>query len=299
MRHDARPTISFHRAGGGSFTLGAAGSDAPVQSIHGAEGLGVAPVSFSTSPRLAGHGSVLRGERLNERDPFIPVYMEAPTMSELNGVRGDLLRFLSPLDKRELTLRVDVPGRDRWREIPVRYSRGLEGDYGDGYHGTWEKRGIEFKAVDALWRGEPESVPSRQLDGAMKPFLSTTVPFFPVKLAGSTVAGRAVLEVGGDAPTRPVWTITPPGQDLRITHVETGARFGVDGLIAEPIIIDMNRRGPYLASTGERLWARVPLDWGQLFELTPGRNTVEFSMVGSTPESIVHMTYSPRYLAGY
>lgn len=297
MRDDAVPVISFHRAGGGSLALG--NGAGPITRLNGMQGIGVAPTRFATSPRLAGHGTVMRGKRLEERDLFIPVLLEAESMSGLDELREGLVRFLSPLDPRELTLRVTVPGRDRWREIPVHYSSGLQGDYGSSYFGHWEKLGLEFKAADALWRGQPLSVPSQQLDGAVKPFLSKTQPFFPVKLAASTVAGRVTVEVAGDAPTRPVWTITPPGEDLRIEHLESGARFGIDGLITEPIVIDMHRRGPYLASSGERLWNRVPLDAGTLFELTPGRNTVQFSMVGSTPESGVDMTYSPRFLAGY
>lgn len=300
MRHDAVPTISFHRAGGGSYTLGAAGSAAPVRLARGATGLGIAPPSFATSPKLAGHGSVKRGKRLNERDTMLPVMLSTSSMSGLNDVREDLVRFLSPLDERELTLRVDVPGRDRWREIPVDYAGGLEGDFDDAYHGTWEKRVLEFKATEALWRGEPVRV-SKQTDTAdAKPFLSATQPFFPVILADSTVAGQLTVDVQGDAPTYPVWTITPPGSDLLIRNRDTGARFYLDGLLTETIHLDMEIGRLWSASdpTGETYWDRVDEDF-RMFALQPGRNQLDFSLVGATDASEVNVTYSPRFLAGY
>lgn len=296
MRDDAVPVVSLHRSGGGSLVLG--NGAGPITRLNGMQGFGVAPVGFSTAPVLAGHGSVLRGRRLEERELFVPIMMEAETMSGLDEIRDGLTRLLSPLDDRELTLRVSVPGRGRWREIPVHYSRGLQGDYGTSYFGTWEKLGLEFKATEALWRGEPVQV-SRQVAPGVKPFLSQTEPFFPVILAGSTIAGRIDIDVQGDAPTAPVWTITPPGEDLSIRHVGTGARFYLDGLLTETIHLDMGSGRLWSASSPDGgLWDRVSVDT-RLFELTPGRNQVDVVFVGATPDSMVHVHYSPRYLAGY
>lgn len=297
MKRDAVPTISLHRAGGSSVTLGPASSGA-VRLLYGSQGLGVAPTSFSTNPRVAGHGSVLRGHRLDEREVFIPVLLWGESMSELNLTRDELTSFLSPLDGRPLTLRVSSPDRERWREIPVRYSGGLQGDYGQGYHGHWQRTGLEFKAVDALWRAEPLQV-SRQVAPPRKPFLSATTNFFPVELAAATISGRIEVDMVGDAPTHPVWTVTPPGDDLTIKHVETGHRFFLGGTLTETVTIDMEA-GSLTSVTypnGE-LWDRVSLD-SRLFELDPGPNTLEFSMVNATANSMVHVTYSPRFLAGY
>lgn len=300
MLHDAVPSISFHREGDGSLHLGRAGGPGALNLIRGAQGLGAAPVSFSSAPRLAGHGSVFRGKRLDERDIFLPLELRGGTMSGANTVRDDLRRFLSPLDDRELTLRVSVPGRDRWREIPVHYAGGLEGDDDDQYHGHWERVGLELKSLEALWRGEPESQPF-QVDAPTKSFLSLTEPFFPVLLADSTVAGRIQVDVAGGAPTAPLWTITPPGEDLLIRHAESGSEFFLEGYLGETVNLDMSNGRLWSASDpmGDLLWERVPADRGQLFQLTPGRNTIEFALVGSTADSMVHVTYAPRYLAGY
>lgn len=299
MLHDAIPTISFHRAGNGSMSIGPARSPRGLSLVFGSQGLGAAPVSFSSAARLAGHGSTLRGKRLDEREIFLPIRIDAPSMSEANKTREDLIRFLSPLDPSELTLRVQVPGRDRYREIPVHYSGGLEGDFDGSYRGNTQAIGLELKATEALWRGEPVSI-SHQVDPGTKSFLSTTENFFPVLLADSTVAGRIQVDVAGDAPTAPVWTITPPGEDLVIRHEESGAEFYLDGFLSESITLDMSNGRLYSASdpNGDLLWERVSVE-SRTFQLNPGRNSIEFALVGSTPDSMVHVTYAPRYLAGY
>lgn len=298
MLDDAVPVISFHRAGGESFVLGAPKQGQPASLLYGSQGLGVSPVSVASSPRLAGHGSTLRGKRLEGREIFIPVLLEAPTMSDLNTIRDELTRILSPLDPRELTLRVSVEGRDGWREIPVHYVNGLSGDYGDGYYGDWQSIGLEFEALDALWRGEPVQY-GRQITPSSKPFLSKTEHFFPIILSSSVVTGGLAIDVEGDAPTAPMWMITPPGDDLLIEHVDTGAKFFMDGLITEPISLDM-KTGRLVAETEQdgQLWDRVSVD-SRIFELTPGHNRLKFVMAGATELSRVDITYTPQYLAGY
>lgn len=300
MRFDATPRVSFHRDGGDSLLIYDAKYNHLPTLIHGAQGLGAAPVSFSSNARLAGHGSTLRGKRLGERDIFLPLRLDTGHMLASNNYRERILRFLSPLDDRELTLRLDVPGRDGWREIPVHYAGGLEGDYGGDYRGNTESIGLELKATEALWRGEPVSI-SHQVSPATKPFLSTTEPFFPVMLADSTIAGRITVEVAGDAPTYPLWTITPPGEDLTIRHEESGSEFYLDGLLTENVMLDMSNGHLWSASDpdGDMLWERVPTDRGRMFSMKPGRNSIEFAMIGSTTDSMVHVTYAPRYLAGY
>lgn len=290
------PVVSFHRADGSAVVLGNGEHGNPITRIHGMQGFGAGPVSFATSARLAGHGSVLRGARIDERELFVPVLLEAESVPELDKVREELIRFLSILDASELTVRVSAPGRDAWREIPVVYAGGLDGDFGDGYWGVWQRLGLKFKAVDALWRGEPVSV-SKQITPARKPFLSATEPFFPVKLAGSTVLGRISLDIAGDAPTSPAWTITPPGEDLLIRRLDTGVRFYLDGLITAQVVVDMAAGRVYDAVTGENLNHRTSLD-SRFFDLAPGHQELEFSMVSSTSASMLHLVYRPRYLAG-
>lgn len=292
------PQLSFHREGGRSLVLGDPRRPDPISVIYGVEGLGAAPVTVVSSPRLAGHGSVLRGSRMEEREIFVPVHLHSDTVGGANELRSYLMEVLSPLDERELTLRVADPRHEAWREIPVRYTGGLEGNFGEGYRGKWQRIGLKLRALDALWRGEPAQIP-KQVTPATKPFLSTTVRFFPVQLADSTVAGQMTIDVQGDAPTWPVWTVTPPGSDLSIKHLGTGAKFQLSGLLTETVHLDMDTGRLWSQTYPDgQLWDRVSVD-SRTFELTPGRNQLEFALIGANSSSMVHVTYAPRYLAGY
>lgn len=277
------------------ITLGNGETDNHAHLLNGSQGLGIAPPTFASSEVPGGDGSLLRGKRLGERDVFIPVYLEADTEAALDEHRADLIRLLSPTDPRDLFVRVQAPGSESYRELRVHYAGGLAGDFGSTYWGTFQTIGLEFRAFDAFWLGQPLSI-SQQVDPARKPFLSTTTPFFPIMLADSTVDAQIVLQIGGDSPTWPVWTITPPGEDLLISHTETGKRFYVDGLLAEPLVIDMENAEVRTLS-GEDRWSSASMD-SQPFMLQPGRNVLDFSMVGATADSLVHVTYRPRYLAG-
>ena len=291
--------ISLYREGSGEmFTFDSTGtSGSPLVLIEGAEGLGMAPTSWASSPRIAGHGSVVRGTHLGSREVFIPFLLDAGSASAFDLWMGRLAQLLSPLDPAPLILRVQPAGREAYREIEVGYKSGLEGN-GEQYRGDWASIGLTLEAAEALWSGAPE-ITTKQVAPGSKPFISNTVSFLPVMIGESVVQGQVVVEVRGDAPTWPTWTITPPGSDLLISHLGSKQRFQILGSLTEPVTIDMG--SGVLTSPSKplgELWDQVPPDKGSLFELRPGRNVMTFSMVGSTTESMVHMEYRPRYLRG-
>lgn len=291
------PEIGFRR-GGERYQLAdpaEPGNDMPML-IRGSTGLGVAPVTVTSDPLVGSHGSMLRNVRLTERDITIPVFLQQDTQPGLDEVRRGMEAFLSPL-KPGLNLSVSREGQD-YREIGVVYTGGLEGDYGADYHGVWEKRLLEFKATDALWRGVPETI-SKAVAPGVKPFVSNTIAFFPIILGASTVQGRVTFSVRGDAPTAPVWTITGPGRDLVIREISTGKVFKVDGTITEPITIDMAAGDITSAgSTRGELWSRVSLD-SEMIPMSPGTSEWEVSMVGATTASRIDVSYEPRWMVGY
>lgn len=293
-------SITLHRAGGESVTLGAVHStDSPLVLIEGAQGLGMAPTSHTTAGRLVGHGSILRGSRMDEREIFLPFVLDPGTGPVgYNDWLDKLSRIVSPLDRRELTLRVQPIGRDSWREIPVKYAGGLD-SMGELYRGDYGSIGLRFKAFDALWRGSPVTI-RQQVNPGRKPFLSATEPFFPVMLADSVIAGEIKVHVQGDAPTWPTWTVSPPGSDLTISKLATGETFQLLGLIDEVITLDMRRSR--LTSPGSpdgALWDDVPPEKGAMFQLDQGSNDLQFAMVGASESSYLHLTYHPRYLRGH
>ena len=293
--------ISFHREGGGSIVLGEHEEDTnPYHLMDGTQGLGMPSVSFSTQPRISSPGDVLRGKHVGGREGIVvPILIRGTTSEAVTTAEDNLRKLLSPIDQRPLWLRVKTRGRASYREIAVHYKGGLEGNYSkEVYRGTSHRVAVEFKATEALWRGSPEYI-DQQVDPGVKSFLSTTESFFPVMLADATVDAQITLFVAGDAPTFPVWKITPPGEDLLITHLRTGSKFYLNHLFTEPVTVNMGTKKITSASmSNNQLWQKVSLD-SRMFALDPGDNTLEFSMVGSSELSRVEVTYYPRYLGGH
>lgn len=293
-----KTVLSFRREGGQTIRLGNGEHGRAFHLLEGSLGLGIAPASFASTAVPSGHGSHLRGKRLEERDVFVPVLVEASSPASLITEKDRLERLLSPVDPRPLWLRVEVPGRDEYRELPVHYAGGLQGDYGSEAGYDFLRLGIQLRSFSAFWYGAEKTI-SRSVDPGSKPFLSATEPFFPIVLADSTVDAQLKLNVVGDAPTFPVWTITPPGEDLNIVHTTTGRKFFVDGNLTETLTIDMEEERLSSATIAEATWwDRVSAD-SHPFPLLPGENVLEFSLVGADSTSLVHVTYRPRFLAGH
>ena len=282
------PVVSFSR-GGEDFVLGRSGEDS-VLHLYGSTGLGVAPVSVESSPRLTGDGSVVRGVRYDSREVYLPLFLESETVGGLSEVRRRLNRLLAP-HLGPVDVRVVDPATDTDRMIRGYYTEGLDGDFGDGFHGTWQTLGLTFECPDPWWLG-PERVKSLRVDPGSKPFLSESEPFFPVVLAESVVQGDWSVAVEGDGPVFPVWEVTGPGTDLRIIRGDD--RIEIDGEVRAGETLRIDTAAGRI--TPDR-WDDVSLR-SRLFPLTPGANRLNVSMVGATEDTIVRLVYRERYLEG-
>lgn len=282
------PVVSFARDGQ-VFELGRSGQD-PVLHLHGSTGLGVAPVDIAKTDRITGDGSVVRGVRYTDREVYIPLAVEAESAAALSEVRRTLNRLLAPhLGPVEVRIQDPATGTDRM--IRGYYTDGLDGDFGDSFHGTWQTLGLTFSCPDPWWLGPERTVELRVNPGA-KPFLSETVPFFPVVLAQSVVQGRFEVTIEGDGPVWPSWEVLGPGTDLVIARgqdqIEISGAFP-DG---EPVLID--------AASGRITpdrWADVSLR-SRLFSLDPGHQSLTVTLVSATTDTLVRLTYRERYLEG-
>lgn len=285
------PLVSFAK-GALSFDLGRSGTDRAAH-LYGSQGLGVAPVDIGKSDRLAGDGSIVRGVRFGDRDVFVPVLLQAPTMGDLHLLRRELTRVVAPVsgdpEGSRVTVRIEDPSTGTVRTILGIYREGLEGDFGDGYHAVWQTVGLVFDCPDPWWLGEDRTA-SMSLGGGAKPFLSDTVDFFPVMLAESAVAGDLVVRVEGDAAAAPVWEITGPGEDL-VIESEAG-RIQIDGEFAAGEVVRVNTVTGRI--TPDR-WDDTSLD-SRLFHLPVGTSTIHVSMVGATTDTMVRLVWQERWL---
>lgn len=285
------PIVSFSRDGR-VFELGRSGLS-PILHKHGSTGLGLAPVEIAKSERLDGDGSVVRGIRYGDRDVFIPLRMEAESIGALSELRRSLNELLAP-DLGEVEVRIEDPATGSDRMIRGYYKDGLDGDFGTGYHGYWQNLGLTFECHDPWWLG-PERIVELRINPGSKPFISSTVPFFPVMLAQSSVQGVFQVDIRGAGPVDPSWEIVGPGTDLRISNGSEVIEMDGSFLAGQPVLIDTTGEGEILPNSR---WLDTSLR-SRLFKLERGLQTITVTLVGATTETLVRLTYRERYREGY
>jgi hypothetical protein len=172
---------------------------------------------------------------------------------------------------------------------------------------------VEAGTYVGLWFSDQSTasgkVYSRNPDGSSQEAAKSTtgsVPFFPIRLSGSSVQGEYDLDIGGDLPTWGVYTITGPGKDPVLTCGDK--TMAITGDVTEPITIDMNPRvaditTPTLQS-GE-MWDRAgevvagQIENADFWQLEPGTVHLGMSMVDATNISTIKVEYTERWLAAY
>lgn len=282
------PIVSLSR-NGETFTLGR-GPDDPVLHLYGSTGLGLAPVDIASTDRITGDGSIVRGVRYGAREVYLPLLMESDSVAGLSVMRRELNRLLAP-HLGPVEIRIEDPASGTDRMIRGYYREGLDGDFGDGFHGSWQTLGLMFECPDPWWLGPEQTVDLRVNPGS-KPFLSDAAPFFPVILAQSTVQGRFDVTIEGDGPVWPAWEVLGPGTDLVIARgtdrIEIAGTFSP----TSPVLIDTAAG----RITPDR-WADTSLR-SRLFSLDPGQQSLTVTLVSATPATLVRLTYRERYLEG-
>ena len=287
------PVVTFSR-NGQALTLGRSGEE-PTLHLKGSTGLGVAPVDIAKTDRITGDGSIVRGVRYTDRELFIPLLVEQPSSGDLSLWRRELTRLLAPSSGDPagslVEVQIEDPATGTVRMIRGIYQDGLDGDYGDDTDGSWQTLGLTFTCPDPWWLG-PERLVELRVNPGAKPFLSDTVPFFPVILAQSVVQGRLDVEIDGDGPVSPVWEVLGPGTDLRISDGSSVIEIDGDFPAGSPVVID--------AGSGRIVpdrWADTSLR-SRLFDLAPGRHSLTVTLVSATADTLVRLTYRERYLEG-
>lgn len=281
------PIVSFSRDGQ-ALELGRSG-EAPALHLTGSTGLGLAPVDIKSSERLSGDGSIVRGVRYGARDVYVPLLLSGTELSVAEA-RRDLTRLLAPhLGTVDVRIHDPVTGTDRTIRGYLR--EGMEGDFGSDFGRSWHRLGLTFECPDPWWLG-PERLVELRVNPGAKPFLSDTVPFFPVILAQSVVQGRFDVEIDGDGPVSPVWEVLGPGTDLRISDGSSVIEIDGDFPAESPVVIDTGS-GRIVPDR----WADTSLR-SRLFDLAPGRHSLTVTLVSATADTLVRLTYRERYLEG-
>lgn len=274
------------------FELGREPDSLPALHLYGSTGLGLPSVDIAKSDRITSDGSIVRGVRYTDREVFLPLLLEASTVQELNGIRQGMYDLMAP-DRGLVEVQIEIPnGPDAeptFRSIFGYLTEGLDGNFGDGYHGVWQTLGLTFTCPDPWWLG-PEQTMTLQINPGVKHFISDTQEFFPVVLAESYAQGAWAIPVDGDSDVWPTWEVTGPGTDLIIQRgterIFIKGEFRAD---AGVLRIDTERG----RITPDR-WADLSLD-SRLFPLRAGINALKVSLGNATVDTTVRLAWRERY----
>ena len=283
----AAEPISFTSTGLDAFTL-----------LEGIEGIGLPPVDHRLTERSGGYGSILRSTHLKEREIFVPLKIMGANQEEVLTAWRRLLDALHP-SRGSARLEVRLPGAAP-RFIDVLYKEGLKGEFGQKYRKTHLSVGLTLLAPHPLFYGEDHLLSWSPKSSEGKHFVSDSQPFFPLILTPSTVGELTEITIESDQNVTPVWRITGPVTDVKVTHQESGAFFQVRETFkpGEWMVLDVATYDVFdSVHTRGELWDKVA-DGSTLFQLPPGKNTIRVEATNMTDASGIQLVYKPTYLRG-
>jgi hypothetical protein len=111
----------------------------------------------------------------------------------------------------------------------------------------------------------------------------------------STTTDQAVIDVDGNRPTPPVFTIFGPVTDPRILNDVTGQEMKFSGIVlgvTDTLVVDVKSRTVKLNGTTNRRNTLTAPTW---FDLQPGQNVIRFRAGSSDPTADLQIDYYPAW----
>jgi hypothetical protein len=269
----------------------------------GATGLGVPPVSVSTSTTPGMPGSWIDEVSELEREVFLPLEFasevsQAEFFARMKRLRSVVIPEWSTVDVTEPgTFRLVISSSVGERALTVLYKSGLEGKWGGGDSGArWERFGLVLLAVDPYWRArEPVELEFEAGAGDVA-FLSTSASDpWPRQLSASVAIGANMeIYVDGDVPVWPVVTVLGPASFAELTWPDADVRVpqGVPTSSALVLSTDPRRRTARL--DGAIAWNRIAFD-STVAPLRPGVNIINASVGTSGADTGLVLSWTPGY----
>jgi Phage tail protein len=149
--------------------------------------------------------------------------------------------------------------------------------------------------VDA-WQAELGSSATAYCDGDQSGCSWAGVPHASISTREAAFDGVSV-NVLGDASTWPRWTIVGPATSVLLVHFGQNRRLGLVGSVSDGSVVTIDTRpGQQSISddAGNNLFGRLTIGFS-LFALDPGRNDISVALTGTTANSAVSLTYTPRW----
>lgn len=158
---------------------------------------------------------------------------------------------------------------------------------------------LTFLATYPFWRSVNEVVETFALDNPPNWF-----PIFPLQLGGDAIVSVFQLDNFGHVPVFPIWKITGPGSNPKITKQTTGEYIALTnngGITLDSgqfITVDAQAKKITL-NDGTNLMSK--LDWGSSFFSIPANGvfeegvSIKAEMPGATTESSIEVRYRTYY----
>lgn len=267
--------------------------DAPVIVVEPeVAGLGAAGREVTRTP-LATGGAWPRWSYATERVITLPLYVWAPTRA---GFRTLVHRVATAFTATTPPAGEPRPGRLRvyrddgsWRETWCVYESGLEAEETAGSDATWTHLVVQLVAADPWFYG-PDRIGLRF---EPEPGHSYLTPYETV--SPDVQRATHTIDVDGDVPVAPVWTVTGPAASLTI-RLDQGPGMRLLPLAAgETVAID-TATGTITDQPGRNRIGLLVWPESELFSLRPGANHLVLSLLGGIAgESLIELSYQPRY----
>ncbi|HEY9371540.1 hypothetical protein [Streptomyces sp.] len=264
----------------------------------GVEGLDI-PATELLQQRAAGQfGSYAVGVDVGAREVFLPLTLVERSLSDLLTTRSALDRLTSPYSGEPVRLTVTRPdGTTRWIEGHRSGAARRWGREDFFSAGARQSLGLLLICPDPWWHGEPIT-PKQWHTPESVPFF----PILPVQLSSDRIFSQPrVMDIGGDVPAYPRWTVTGPATSVTATHVESGRSWTVIGNLGTgTLTVDTDPRivsttGMQVTGPGVTQWwgnMQPPFD---LWALPPGEQTVILDIAGASPETTGQLEVTPLW----
>ncbi len=232
--------------------------------------------------------------RLEPRLLDIPIYVEADSQANFIAAIQALCNAFNPIDGVQGTLKVTRQDGVVRHIQGIEYT-GLEGTRNvDLYNSLWMELPLVLKCLDPAWYNPTAETHTYTKAGGGAAFF----PFFPLVLAPDAILQTPTIVNDGSLDAWPIWTVTGPGTDFRITNLASGKKtaFTLHMILGDELIIDTRPGHKSITLNGSNAFRYISVD-SSLWPLVPGSQDVEIVLVDATADSQVDLSFNERYLA--
>lgn len=258
----------------------------------GARGFGVAPTSLTFTEGIA-DGGRHKNTRRGMRDIDLPIVIFGESRSELETKMRELVRTLNDTYSVPRLYVTYDDGTELYTD--VYYAGGADHTYGQDTNSlTWVKWVLTLRSPSPYWTST-QSVSYSLTSSATGRGLIKAAPLSNLEVSSSQTIGNFEVENPGDVPVQPVWTVFGPGDSFTAGLNGSGLSFSYDAAITLENPVTFNTITKKVTDAlGNNVYSNVGVS-PRFFAIPPGQSTVLATLVNSTGDSLVQMTFQPQY----